>query len=85
MLSLKQFKRNFVRIDNWCGASPCQNIYSVLNGLSLDTDRTRSVQTVTPTAAYRYYALFTTQKKLVISKGSLTLIYNISFVICYIF
>ena len=74
MLSLKQFKSNFVHIDNWCGASPCQNIDSVLNGLSLDTDRTWSVQTVTPSAAYRYYAFFTTQKKLVISKGSLTLI-----------
>jgi hypothetical protein len=74
MLSLKQFKGNFVHIDNWCGASPCQNIDSVLNGLSLDTDRTWSVQTVTPSAAYRYYAFFTTQKKLVISKGSLTLI-----------
>ena len=74
MLNLKQFKNNFVHIDNWCGAAPCQNEDSVLNGLSLDTDRTWSVQTVTTSAAYRYYAYFTTQKRLVISKGVLALI-----------
>ena len=74
IMNIGQFKTNFVHIDNWCGASPCQNNDSVLNGLSLDTDRTWSIQTVTPSAAYRYYAFFITQKKLVISKGSLTLI-----------
>ena len=74
IMNIGQFKTNFVHIDNWCGASPCQNDDSSLNGLSLDTDRTWSIQTVTPSAAYRYYAFFTTQKKLVISKGSLTLI-----------
>ena len=54
--------------------SPCQNEDSVLNGLSLDTDRTWSVQTVTTANAFRYYAYFTTQQKLVISKGSLTIV-----------
>ena len=72
--SLKQFKQNFVHIDNWCGSSPCDNDDTLLNGLSLDTDRTWSVTTTTPNAAFKYYLFYTTQKKLVISKGSLTLI-----------
>ena len=38
MLNLKQFKNNFIHIDNWCGAFPCVNDDSVLNGISLDTD-----------------------------------------------
>jgi hypothetical protein len=72
--SIEQYKNNFVHIDNWCGASPCNNDDSLLNGLSLDSDRTWSIQTVTLNAAYKYYLFYTTQKKLVISKGSLTLI-----------
>ena len=74
MQSIRQYKNNFVHIDNWCGSSPCNTDDSVLNGLSLDSDRTWSVQTVTVNASYKYYLFFTTQKKLVISKGSLTLI-----------
>ena len=72
--SIQQFKQNFVHIDNWCGASPCDNDDSLLNGLSLDSDRTWSVTTTTTNAAYKYYLFYTTQKRLVISKGSLTLI-----------
>jgi len=74
IMNIAQYKTNFVHIDNWCGASPCQNDDSSLNGLSLDSDRTWSVQTITPSAALRYYAFFTTQKKLVISKGVLSLV-----------
>jgi len=74
MQSNQQFKQNFVHIDNWCGASPCENDDSLLNGLSLDSDRTWSVTTTTTNAAYKYYLFYTTQKRLVISKGSLTLI-----------
>ena len=44
LLCLQQFKDQFVHIDNWCGASPCENDDSALNGLSLDTDRTWSIQ-----------------------------------------
>ena len=47
MQSIQQFKQNFVHIDNWCGASPCDNDDTLLNGLSLDTDRTWSVLTTT--------------------------------------
>ena len=74
MQSLQQYKQNFIHIDNWCGASPCNNDDTVLNGLSLDSDRTWSVNTTTPNAAYKYYLFYTTQKKLVISKGTLALI-----------
>ena len=74
IMNIGQYKTNFVHFDNWCGSSPCKNDDSSLNGLSLDSDRIWSIQTITPSAAYRYYAFFTTQKKLVISKGSLTLI-----------
>ena len=74
MQSNQQFKQNFVHIDNGCGASPCENDDSLLNGLSLDSDRTWSVTTTTTNAAYKYYLFYTTQKRLVISKGSLTLI-----------
>ena len=74
MQSLQQFKANFVHIDNWCGRSPCNNDDSVLNGLSLDTDRTWSMQCNNVTNAYKFYLFYTTQKKLVISRGSLTLI-----------
>ena len=74
MQSLQQYKQNFVHIDNWCGASPCNNDDTVLNGLSLDSDRTWSVTTTTPNTAFKYYLFYTTQKKLVISKGTLALI-----------
>ena len=74
IMNLAQYKTNFVHIDNWCGASPCQNDDSCLNGISLDSDRTWSIQTITPAAALRYYAFFTTQKKLVISKGVIHLV-----------
>ena len=74
MQSLQQFKANFVHIDNWCGASPCNNDDSVLNGLSLDIDRTWSVQCNNATAAYKFYLFYITQKKLVINKGSLTMV-----------
>ena len=74
MQSLQQFKANFVHIDNWRGASACNNDDSVLNGLSLDTDRTWSMQCNNVTAAYKFYLFYTTQKRLVISKGSLTLV-----------
>ena len=74
MQSLQQYKQNFIHIDNWCGASPCENDDTVLNGLSLDSDRTWSVNTTTTNAAYKYYLFYTTQKKLVISKGTLALI-----------
>ena len=74
MQSLQQFKANFVHIDNWCGASACENDDSVLNGLSLDNDRTWSMQCNNVTGAYKFYLFYTTQKKLVISRGSLTLI-----------
>ena len=74
MQSLQQCKANFVHIDNWCGASVCNNDDSVLNGLSLDSDRTWSMQCNNVTAAYKFYLFYTTQKKLVISKGSLTLV-----------
>jgi hypothetical protein len=69
--SLQQFKSSFVHIDNWCGTSPCLNDDSVLNGLSLDSDRTWSMQcnNHTTAAAYKFYLFYTTQKRLVISKG----------------
>ena len=72
--SLQQYKSNFIHIDNWCGAPPCDNDDSVLNGLSLDSDRTWSVQVITPSAALKYYLFFTTQKRLVISKGVLSIV-----------
>ena len=74
MQSLKQFKQNFVHIDNWCGSAPCENDDTILNGLNLDSDRTWSVITTTPNASYKYYLFYTTQKKLVISKGTLALV-----------
>ena len=76
MQSLNQFKGSFVHIDNWCGAPPCINDDSQLNGLSLDSDRTWSVIVNNNAAAeaYRFYLFFTTQKKLVISKGVLSLV-----------
>ena len=76
MQSLNQFKGSFVHIDNWCGAPPCINDDSQLNGLSLDSDRTWSliVNNNAVAAAYRFYLFFTTQKKLVISKGVLSLV-----------
>ena len=52
MLNLKQFKNNFIHIDNWCGAAPCLNDDTILNGLDLESDRTWSIQTVTTSAAY---------------------------------
>ena len=72
--SQQQYKANFIHIDNWCGASLCENDDSVLNGLSLDSDRTWSVQVTTPSAALKYYLFFTTQKRLVISKGVLSIV-----------
>ena len=74
ILTLKQFKTNFIHIDNWCGAAPCLNDDTILNGLSLESDRTWSIQTVTVSAAYRYYMYYTTQKKLTISRGSISLV-----------
>ena len=76
MLSLAQYKSNFIHIDNWCGTSICNNDDTVLNGLSLDSDRTWSVivNTNAVAASYRFYLFYTTQKKLVISKGSLQLV-----------
>ncbi len=74
MQSIQQYKQNFVHIDNWCGASPCENDDTLLNGLSLDSDRTWSMNTTTTNTAFTYYLFFTTQKKLVISKGTLALI-----------
>ena len=72
--SLQQYKTNFMHIDNWCGASPCNNDDTMLNGLSLDTDRTWSIQLNTASAAYKFYLFFTTQKRLVISKGILSVV-----------
>jgi hypothetical protein len=46
---------------------------SVLNGLSLDSDRTWAVTANTVATAYRYYMYYTTQKKLTISRGAITL------------
>ena len=63
MQSLKQWKNNFVHIDNWAGNAPCENDDTLLNGLALDSDRTWSVSTTTPNAAYNYYMFYTTQKK----------------------
>ena len=79
MMSLQQYKDQFLHIDNWCGTSICNNDDSMLNGLSLDTDHTWMVQLNTisanvPAAGLKYYLYFTTQKKLVISKGVLTVI-----------
>ena len=85
MLTLQKFKEQFVHINNWCGASPANNNDSMLNGLSLDSDRTWSVQanlgTVpndagNPVVYYglKCYLFFTIQKKLVISKGSINVI-----------
>jgi hypothetical protein len=84
LLGLQQFKDQFVHIDNWCGASPCENDDSALNGLSLDTDRTWSIQVGTLGTVpndgggtyygLKFYAFFTTQKKLVIFKGVLSLV-----------
>jgi len=76
MMSLPQYKSNFVHIDNWCGASVCNNDDSILNGISLDSDRTWSVtvNTNAVAASYRFYLYFTCQKRLVISKGSLHLV-----------
>ena len=74
--SLQHFKTNFVHIDNWCGASPCNNDDTALNGLSLDSDRTWSFigNTHATSASYRNFLFFTTQKKLVISKGVLNVV-----------
>ena len=74
MQSIKQYKQNFVHIDNWCGNAPCINDDTLLNGLDLDTDRTWSVSTTTTNLALKYYMFYTTQKKLVISRGTLTLV-----------
>ena len=74
MQSLRQYKQNFVHIDNWCGNSPCNNDDTLLNGLSLDSDRTWSVSTTTANLALKYYMFYTTQKKLVISRGTLALV-----------
>ena len=74
MQSLKQYKQNFVHIDNWCGNAPCENDDTILNGLSLDSDRTWSVTTTTTNTAFKYYMFYTTQKKLVISRGTLSLV-----------
>ena len=74
MQSLEQWKNNFVHIDNWGGYSPCNNDDTLVNGLSLDSDRTWSVTTTTTNTAFKYYMFYTTQKKLVISRGSLTLV-----------
>ena len=76
MQSLQQFKGSFVHVDNWCGSSPCTTDDSVLNGLSLESDRTWSMQCnnhATP-AAYKFYLFYTTQKRLVISKGVISLV-----------
>ena len=74
MQSLKQYKQNFVHIDNWGGNAPCDNDDTLVNGLSLDSDRTLSVSTTTTNTAFKYYMFYTTQKKLVISRGTLTLV-----------
>ena len=73
MLSLLQYRSSFVHIDNWCGASICNNDDSVLNGLSLDSDRTWSATANTTNLAFRYYMYYTTQKQLTISRGAITL------------
>ena len=73
MLNLLQYRSNFIHIDNWCGSSICNNDDSILNGLSLDSDRTWSATANTASAAYRYYMYYTTQKKLTISRGAITL------------
>ena len=76
MQSLQQFKGSFIHVDNWCGSSPCTTDDSVLNGLSLESDRTWSMQCnnhATP-AAYKFYLFYTTQKRLVISKGVISLV-----------
>ena len=65
MQSLKQWKNNFVHIDNWGGNAPCNND---------DTLVTWSVTITTSNTAFKYYMFYTTQKKLVISRGSLTLV-----------
>ena len=44
VLCIQQFKDQFIHLDNWCGTSPCTNDDSVLNGLSLESDRTWSIQ-----------------------------------------
>ena len=77
MLTLQQFKDQFIHIDNWCGTSPCVNDDSVLNGLGLESDRTWSIQANVANLAVdggKCYAFFTTQKRLVISKGVLSLV-----------
>ena len=74
MQSLEQWKNNFVHIDNWCGNALCENNDTLLNGLSLDSDRTWSVTTTTTNTAFKYNMFYTTQKKLVISRGTLTLV-----------
>ena len=73
MLSIAQYRSSFVHIDNWSGNSICNNDDSILNGLSLDSDRTWSATATTANAAYRYYMYYTTQKKLTISRGAITL------------
>ena len=77
LMCLQQYKDQFIHIDNWSGASPANNDDSTLNGLSLDSDRTWSIQanvTALPADGGKCYAFFTTQKKLVISKGVLSLV-----------
>jgi hypothetical protein len=87
MLTLQQYKDQFIHVDNWCGSSPANNDDGMLNGLSLDTDRAWSIQAnlgtvpndgaASPNTVYyglKCYLFFTTQKRLVISKGSLTVV-----------
>ena len=87
LLTLQQYKDQCIHVDNWCGASPANNDNGMLNGLSLDTDSTWSIQAnlgvvpndaaAAPNTIYyglKCYLFFTTQKKLVISRGSLTVV-----------
>ena len=75
MLTVQQYKDQFIHIDNWCGTSPCLNDDSVLNGLGLESDRTWSIiANVANLPGGKCYSFFTTQKKLVISKGVLSLV-----------
>ncbi len=44
MLTLQQYKYQFIHVDKWCGSSPANNDDGMLNGLRRDTDRAWSIQ-----------------------------------------
>ena len=73
LLHFSQYRSNFVHVDNWSGSSICKTDDSKINEFSLDSDRTWAVTANTVAAAYRYYMYYTTQKKLRISRGAITL------------